>query len=187
MHGWCHCCRPENTKRLHSLQHACSGTVGSAWGTSGSCRSDCDLASLLDLQNTSPVADNAGKIPARPDLASGAVQRRGPLHHAATGLQVVWLPFCSDRLPTKHQAMGVISGPCVHVVAAADMMSANHLMLSNVILGLSFVSCCSRIALELFHRLCRSAILRRGATCRRGWPVWRFRGGLLTAGLRGSG
>ncbi|CAK0782514.1 hypothetical protein CVIRNUC_005732 [Coccomyxa viridis] len=54
--------RPENTKRLHSLQHACSGTVGSAWGTSGSCHSECDLASLLDMQNASPVADNAGLL-----------------------------------------------------------------------------------------------------------------------------
>ena len=105
MHGWCHSCRPENTKRLHSLQHACSGTVGSAWGTSGSCHSECDLASLLDMQNTSPVADNAGKIPARPDLAPGAVRRRSPLHLAATGLWVTPCPFCTSRLLPDHQAM----------------------------------------------------------------------------------
>ncbi len=56
-------CRPE-TKRLHALEHACSGNVEAEWGASGSCHSDSDLSSLLQMQNASPVADNAGEIPA---------------------------------------------------------------------------------------------------------------------------
>ena len=127
MHGWCHSCRPENTKRLHSLQHACSGTVGSAWGTSGSCHSECDLASLLDMQNASPVADNAGKIPARPDVASGPVQRRSPLRQVSTGLRVTLHPFCASRLLREHPAMRAFWGPCVHLGAVADMMSGHYL------------------------------------------------------------
>ena len=56
-------CRPE-TKRLHALEHACSGNVEPDWGASGSCHSDSDLTSLLEMQNASPVADNAGESPA---------------------------------------------------------------------------------------------------------------------------
>lgn len=57
-------CRPE-IKRLHSLQDACSSNLESDWGAVASCHLDCDLASLMDMLNASPVADNAGEIPPR--------------------------------------------------------------------------------------------------------------------------
>lgn len=97
---------------MHSLQHACSGNVEADWGASGSCHSDCDLASLLEMQDASPVADNAGKIPALSPRSGG--QCSGSLH--CTWQQEQISGNCMAPLPSLvggAVTQKYVSGPCV--------------------------------------------------------------------------